>query len=183
VFAIIPSVEAATKAKRARKDSKRTSADRELALRLGTLMRHALGSDGGAVMRAIDQTGLSFVQFKALAVLAEREDEEQTSVKLVAERLGVSVPSASRAVDDLVKRDLATRVEDPNDRRVRRLALTAAGRELTDQLMDARVAGLERFVATLSATERRKLDAALDVLLKREEIADLYRSHARRVRK
>ncbi len=144
-------------------------------------MLHALGS-GGDVMRAIDETGLSFVQVKALVALAGDEGE-QSSVKDVAEGLGVSVPSASRAVDDLVKRGLATRVEDPEDRRLRRISLTAAGSELADQLMSARVAGLERFVATLSAGERRKLDAALEVLLKREEIADLYRSHARRVRR
>jgi DNA-binding MarR family transcriptional regulator len=155
--------------------------DRELAVQLGSFMLATLGSDGGAVMRAIDETGLGFIQFKALVAIAGDESEERCTVKLAAERLGVSVPSASRAVDELVKRGLATRVEDPDDRRVRRVSLTAAGRELSDRVMDARVAGLERFVETLSATERRKLEAALEVLLKREEIADLYRSHGRRV--
>jgi len=146
-------------------------------------MLHALGSHGGEVMRAIDDTGLSFIQVKALMALAGQEEEQRSSVKLLAERLGVSVPSASRAVDDLFKRGLATRAEDPNDRRVRRVSLTAAGRELSDQVMAARVAGLERFVATLSATERRKLDSALEALLKREEIAELHRSHGRRQRR
>jgi DNA-binding MarR family transcriptional regulator len=134
-------------------------------------------------MRAIDETGLSFIQFKALTTVAVGQDEEQCSVKLVAERLGVSVPSASRAVDDLVKRGLVRRVEDPDDRRVRRVSVSPAGRELTGQIFAARVEGLERFVATLSPAERRKLDVALEVLLKREEIDELYRSHARRVRR
>jgi DNA-binding MarR family transcriptional regulator len=174
-------VEAAT-AKKAAKHSKPTAADRDLALRLGALMLHTLGSGGGAVMRAIDDTGLSFIQVKALVSLASDESGEHSSVKDVAEGLGVSVPSASRAVEDLVKRDLATRVEDPDDRRLRRVSLTAAGSEVADQVMAARVAGLERFAETLTATERRKLDAALELLLKREEIADIYRSHARRVR-
>jgi DNA-binding MarR family transcriptional regulator len=146
-------------------------------------MLHALGSDGGAVMRAIDETGLGLVQFKALITLAGHEEEQDAPVKLVAEQLGVSVPSASRAVDELVRRGLASRDEDPDDRRVRRVSLTAAGRELSEQVMAARVAGLERFVATLSAAERHKLDAALEVLLKREEIGDLYRSHGRRLRR
>ncbi len=179
-------VEAATgtKSKRgAGRHSKPTAADHELAVRLGALILHALGSSGGEVMRAIDETRLSLVQFKALMALAGHEDEERSSVKLLAERLGVSVPSASRAVDDLVKRDLASRAEDPEDRRVRRVSLTAAGRELTDHVMAARVAGLERFVTTLSAPERRRLDAALEVLLKRDEIAELRRSHARRLRR
>jgi len=146
-------------------------------------MLHTLGAGGGAVMRAIDDTGLNFIQVKALVTLASDEGEEHSSVKHVAEALGVSVPSASRAVDDLVKRGLASRVEDPDDRRLRRITLTVSGSEVADQVMAARVAGLERFAATLTATERRKLDAALDVLLKREEIADIYRSHARRVRR
>ncbi|MGH2992181.1 MAG: MarR family winged helix-turn-helix transcriptional regulator [Solirubrobacterales bacterium] len=175
-------MEAATKGKRKTGEPRRSAAtDRELAVRLGALMRHALGSDGGAVMRAVDETGLSFIQFKALTTLARDEQDEHSSVKLVAERLGVSVPSASRAVDELVKRGLASRVEDPEDRRVRRVSLTASGRALGDQVMAARVAGLERFVATLSATERRKLDAALEVLLNREEIGELHRSHRRRL--
>jgi DNA-binding MarR family transcriptional regulator len=183
-FASISLVEAAASTKNeggAR--SRTTAADHELAVRLGALMLYALGSDGGAVMRAIDETGLGLIQFKTLIALAGHDEEEHASVKLVAEGLGVSVPSASRAIDELVKRDLVCRDEDPNDRRVRRVSLTAAGRELSDQVMAARVGGLERFVATLSAAERRKLDAALEVLLKREEIADVYRTHGSRLRR
>ncbi len=156
--------------------------DRELAIRLGVLMLHALGSDGGAVMRAIDETGLGMIPFKALAALARTDADGEASVKLVAEELGVSVPSASRAVDDLVKRGLASRTEDPEDRRVRRVALTAAGRKLGDRVMEARVAGLESFVATLTPAERRKLDSALEVLLEREELDELYRTHGSRLR-
>ena len=177
-------MEAATATKgKGGKRSGPTAADHELAVRLGALMLHALGSDGGAVIRAIDETGLGLIQFKALIRLARDDEEGHFSIKLVAEQLGVSVPSASRAVDDLVKRGLATRDEDPDDRRVRRVSLTADGRKLSDQVIAARVAGLERFVATLSAAERRKLDSALDVLLKREEIADLYRAHERKLRR
>jgi DNA-binding MarR family transcriptional regulator len=117
---------------------------------------------------------------KVLVTLAGREDPEPATVKQVSERLGLSVPSASRAVDELVKRSLATRVEDAEDRRVRRVSLTASGRRIADELMAARLAGLERFVGTLSAVERRKLDAALAVLLEREDIAAAYRTHSKR---
>jgi DNA-binding MarR family transcriptional regulator len=145
-------------------------------------MLYALGSDGGAVMRAIDETGLGLVQFKTLVSLAGNPDGEQAPVKQVAERLGVSVPSASRSVEELVKRGLVSRTEDPEDRRVRRVALTPAGQELADEVMAARVAGLEQFAATLTAAERRKLEAAVDVMLKRDEIAEVYRSHAGRLK-
>jgi len=140
----------------------------------------SFGSDGGSVIRAIDESGLGFTQMKALVRLAGHADDEPATVKLVAEQLGISLASASRAVEGLVKRALATRVEDPDDRRVRRVSLTADGQEMADELMAARLAGLERFVESLGADERRKLEAALEVLLRRDDIADIYRTHRKR---
>jgi DNA-binding MarR family transcriptional regulator len=157
--------------------------DRDLALRFGALMMCTLSSDGGAVIQAIDESGLNFPQMKALVVLAGHDDAEPATVKQVAERLGISLASASRAVEVLVRRALATRVEDPDDRRIRRVSLTAEGHAVADELIAARLVGLERFVASLSPLERRKLEAALDVLLEREDIADAYRTHRRRARR
>lgn len=45
-------------------------------------------------------------------------------------RLSVSAPTASGLVDRLAAKGLVARVEDPSDRRVRRIELTATGREL-----------------------------------------------------
>jgi DNA-binding MarR family transcriptional regulator len=175
--AIIPIVEAATKT---HAPARRTSDDRDLALRLGSLMLCTLGSEGGAVIKTIDDTGLNFPQMKALVALAGHDEEPLPTVKAIAERLGISLASASRAVDDLVKRELATRVEDPDDRRVRRVSLTTEGQGIADELMAARLVGLEKFVASLSAVERRKLEAALEVLLKRDDVGDAYRTHRKR---
>jgi len=160
--------------------SRLTTPDRELALRLGSLMLCSMHSDGGAVIRAIDESGLTFPQMKALVTLAAEPAEAPMTVKTVSERVGLSLASASRTVDELVKRSLVSRVEDPDDRRVRRISPTAAGQEIADQLLAARVAGLESFVSTLSAAERRKLDAALEVLLRREDIAKTYEQHRER---
>lgn len=157
------------------------SGDRELALRLGALMLCSFGSDGGAVIRAIDDAGLNFPQMKALVALAGATEDEAMTVNQVAERLGLSLASASRTVDGLVRRALASRAEDPDDRRVRRVSLTAAGQEIADELMAARLAGLEQFVGTLSDIERRKLDAALEVLLRREDISETYKNHRKRM--
>ena len=154
-----------------------------MALRLGSLMLCSFGSDGGSVIRAIDETGLGFTQMKALVKLSSPADEELATVKDLADGLGISLASASRAVDGLVKRDLATRVEDSDDRRVRRVSLTADGQAIADELMAARLAGLERFVETLSADERRKLEAALELLLERDDIAGIYRTHRKRATK
>ena len=56
----------------------------------------------------------------------------------------------------MVRKKLATRVEDPDDRRVKRLALTAKGRRLADRIISARLAGLEEFTGSLEADQRRQ---------------------------
>jgi DNA-binding MarR family transcriptional regulator len=178
-FAIIADMEAARKT--ASPGSPRQESDRELALRLGSFMLCSFGSDGGAVIRAIDGSGLNFPQMKVLVALAGETDAEGATVKEISAQVGLSLPSASRTVDDLVKRALATRSEDPNDRRVRRVGLTAEGHEIADELMAARLAGLEQFVGTLNDIERRKLDDALEVLLRRDDIATAYRNHRKRL--
>jgi DNA-binding MarR family transcriptional regulator len=174
-------MEAATKRHRA--PSPATVDDRELALRFGSLMMCTLSSDGGGVIQAITDSGLSFPQMKALITLAGHTDAEAATVKHVAEELGISLPSTSRAIEDLVRRGLATRLEDPDDRRVRRISLTDEGRGVADELIAARLVGLERFIASLSSVERSKLEGALDVLLERDDIGEAYRSSKKRARR
>jgi len=147
----------------------------ETAAKLGALFRYLFANDGGAQLRAIEDSGLGFSQCKALLLLGELEEgAEPSPLHELASRLGLSVASASRAVDGLVRKRMVTRVEDKQDRRVRRVAITAKGREVVSAVVAARMAGLERFAATLTAAERRKLDTALNALLAREEIARTY---------
>ena len=153
----------------------------ETAARLSALLRHVFLYDRGNQLRVIEESGLSMTQCKALLELGGLgEEAEPRQVGELAERFGVSVPSMSRAVDSLVKGKLATRLEDPDDRRVRRVAITAKGKKLVDTLLVVRQAGLESFAESLSAAQRRKLDAAVDALMDREDIAKAY-EHLREV--
>jgi DNA-binding MarR family transcriptional regulator len=147
----------------------------ETAARISALLRHLFLYDRGNLLRVIEESGLSMTQSKALLELGGLgEATEARQVGDLAEALGVSVPSMSRAVDGLVKKRLATRVEDPEDRRVRRIAITARGKKLVDTLMVVRQAGMETFAASLTAAQRRKLDAAVDALMDRPDIAEAY---------
>lgn len=147
----------------------------ETAARLSALMRHVFLYDRGNQLRVIEESGLSMTQCKALLELGGiGADTEPRQVSDLAETFGVSVPSMSRAVDALVGEGLATRVEDPDDRRVRRVAITEKGKDLVDTLLVVRQAGLEAFAEGLSASQRRKLDAAIDSLMDREDIAKTY---------
>jgi DNA-binding MarR family transcriptional regulator len=138
-------------------------------------MLRCMSADGGMAIRVIDESGLNFIQMKVLMTLSGAE--EPPTLKPIAEGLGLSLPSASRAVDGLVKRDLVARTEHPDDRRQRLLALTAAGHELADKIVAARIEGLEQFASSLSEIERERLGEALDLLLEREEIAAIYHQY------
>jgi DNA-binding MarR family transcriptional regulator len=157
-----------------------TKTTNELAMKLGAIIMRCMGGQSGEVLRVIDESGLSFAQMKGLVDL--QAGDERRTVTALSEELGISVASASRAADGLVRKKLATRVEDPDDRRVKRLALTPKGRELADRIISARLAGLEEFTGSLEAGERKKLESALDALLERPEIAEIYANYERKVR-
>jgi len=157
------------------KASEATPAEQETAARLTALMRHLFLYDRGNQLRVLEDTGLSMTQCKAMLELGGLgRATEPWQLSDLAEHFGASMPSMSRAVDALVKKGLATRVEDPDDRRVRRVKITAKGKELVDTLVTVRQAGIEAFAATLSAAQRRKLDAAVDSLMDRDDIAQTY---------
>ncbi len=148
---------------------------RDCAARLVALQRHLFLYDRGNQLRVLEDSGLSMTQCKALLELGGLGNCPATwQVSDLADVFGASLPSMSRAVDGLVKKGLATRVEDPTDRRVRLVRLTTDGKALVDQMTTMRRNGIEAFAATLTAAQRRKLDAAVDSLMDREDIAKTY---------
>jgi DNA-binding MarR family transcriptional regulator len=148
---------------------------RDTAARLTALLRHLFLYDRGNQLRVIEESGLSMTQCKALLELGGLgQSAEAWQVGDLAEVFGVSVPSMSRAVDALVKKGLVTRVEDPDDRRVRQVRITVPGKDLVETLVAVRQNGMQAFAATLNAGQRRKLDSAVDALMEREDIAQTY---------
>jgi DNA-binding MarR family transcriptional regulator len=135
----------------------------ELAADLLALWRHAIShGDGEAGAYAIfDELDLTLTQVKALCALSR----DELTVKELAERLRLSLPGASRAVDALVSRELLHRREDPADRRQKRLRCTAAGLDALSRLDEARIGGLAAFATTLPAGQCRRLSAALRPVL------------------
>lgn len=167
-------MEPATAAKAA-KGADTEAGIRETATQLGAVISNVFLHDQGEQLAALEESGLTMSQCKALLALAgPGESAEPRHIGEIAERLGLSLPAMSRAADGLVRKRLITRVEDTDDRRVRRIAITSKGEQLVAKLVSLRLASLERFVSTLSAPQRRKLDAALEALLEREEIASTY---------
>jgi DNA-binding MarR family transcriptional regulator len=138
-----------------------TTAASELAADLLALWRHVMRTGAGGAYEIFEQLDVSLTQVKALAALSDGE----LTVKELAERLGLSLPGASRAVDALVSRGLLHRREDPDDRRQKRLRATDAGRDALQRLDEARLAGLAAFAATLPVAKCRRLSGALRPIL------------------
>jgi DNA-binding MarR family transcriptional regulator len=116
-----------------------------------------------------DELDLSITHCKTLHHLDHHGSE--TSVKELAEMLGVSLPATSRTVESLLGRGLLARREDEHDRRVKRVGLTPAGHDAVMRLNGARLADLEQFVSNLTDRERRRVADALAALFSREEVA------------
>ncbi|GAC1325718.1 MAG: MarR family transcriptional regulator [Thermoleophilaceae bacterium] len=107
---------------------------------------------------------LSMSQLRILFMLDRRREE--LALGAVAEAMRpLSIATVSRAVDGLTRAGFVTRTEDQDDRRAKRVAITAAGQEAIAQLDEARRAGLREFAASLGDEERTGLSAALAPIL------------------
>lgn len=121
------------------------------------------------LFEAVGALELTLSQIKLLHHLEDAAHE--LSLKEGAELVHVSLPAASRMVDDLVRRGFVERHEDAEDRRMKRVQVTEAGRSVIRKLNAARLAGLQQFTDSLTDAERRKLAAALSKLLLRADVA------------
>jgi DNA-binding MarR family transcriptional regulator len=121
---------------------------------------------------AIAELDLSFTQIKALCTMDI--DASEPSVKGLAEAMKVSLPAMSRAVDGLYERGFVDRYEDREDRRMKRICLTDAGRVVTGTLNEARLIGMREFLTSLSEEQSQALAKALELILEdRPELAAL----------
>ena len=121
------------------------------------------------LFRMVGELELTLTQIKLLQHL-EGAGHELT-LKEAAELVAVSLPAASRTVDDLFRRGYVLRHEDTEDRRMKRVSLTDSGRAVLLRLNAARLQGLEQFTASLEDSERAALANALRKLLAHERIA------------
>jgi DNA-binding MarR family transcriptional regulator len=126
----------------------------------------------------IAELDLSVTQLKALCALDA--DREERSVKALAESMSVSMPTMSRAVDGLVERGFVLRDEDPVDRRMKRVRLTHAGREVPLALNRARLSALQELIGSLTDEEAGALDQALTLILERRSEIAAHRATAER---
>ncbi len=145
------------------------TSEQALASDLYAVVVHLHKNCAADLFEAVGALDLSFTQIKLLHYLGDADEE--LTLKQAAEAVHVSLPAASRMVDDLVRRGFVERREDPEDRRMKRVRVTDSASAVVRKLNAARLSGLEEFARGLTDPERSVLATALDELLKRPDVA------------
>ena len=136
----------------------------QLSALLAPLWAYLNRKSSADLFRMVAELDSSFSQVKMLFLL---EDGGEHSVKEIADRLGLSLPAASRAVDGLSQRGYVTRRESAMDRRSRLVALTDDGRAVVERVLRSRLQTLEAFADELTPAERDCLYTALLPIVER----------------
>ena len=119
----------------------------------------------------VRESGFSMSQLGALFHLHHKGSSD---VSGMGDHLGVTSAAVSQMLDRLVDQGLIRRTEDPNDRRVKQIALTEKGRQVLDAGIRARVSWLDDLGKDLSDQEKAQITAAVSLLI--EKAAQLDQS-------
>jgi DNA-binding MarR family transcriptional regulator len=135
---------------------------KQLAAELLAFWHFLMKGGAPALYQLLDELELNMTQIKTLHALADSGRE--VTVKELAERLGMSLPTTSRTVDSLLRRGFLERREDEHDRRVKQVGITPAGRDAVERIDTVRLVSLADYTATLSPEQRSALYDALSSL-------------------
>jgi DNA-binding MarR family transcriptional regulator len=93
--------------------------------------------------------------------------EGRCGVTELGNHLDVSSAAASQMLERLVQQDLILRMEDPDDRRVKKIVLTDKGERLLKDGIRAHQSWVEELTQTLAPDEKDTIRVALKVLIEK----------------
>lgn len=114
-----------------------------------------------AEMRKHKPADMSVPQFRTLIYLHKHHG---VSLSEVAEHMGLTLPSASKLIDGLVKKIFVAREVSPEDRRRATLSLTAEGQAALQRVRHDALAQMASMLATLNEDERIVMTHAMRIL-------------------
>lgn len=135
---------------------------------IGEMMSHIHRRSAGDTLAILNDAGLTMAQLVALHVL---EYGGTRTVSAIAACLRLSPAATSHLIDRLVGQAFVGRVEDPEDRRQKRLTITTAGRKLIDRVQHGRTREMSEVVARLSPEVRGQFGQVLVRVI--EELSSL----------
>ena len=104
------------------------------------------------------ETGIDDTDFRILEALLSKGP---LPVNAIGPKVFLTPGSISTAVDRLVERDLVSRVESPEDRRVRVVSLTPKGKRLIAPIFRKHAAEIKKVFADANAKELQILESVL----------------------
>ncbi len=115
------------------------------------------------------ENGLSMTQLGALFQLRRKGAADVSSI---GDHLGITSAAASQMLDRLVQQRLVIRSEDPNDRRVKNIALTDKGLFALQESTNARQMWLKEMDKVLTSGEKEQVVAALEIMIQKARQLD-----------
>lgn len=109
--------------------------------------------------------------FGQLRVLFHLRDEGPVSVGALADRLGVSLASASETIDRIERHQFVVRHHRENDRRIVDCRLSERGEWLVEEIAGVRLAGMRRVLGVLTPEELTEFDRLIRLIAERLEAA------------
>ena len=123
-------------------------------IRVWLILRKAAKAVEQNAINSVSRLGLGLSDFAVLELLLHKGPQ---AVNVIGKKVLLTSGSITTAVDRLESRKLVRRGGDPNDRRSRIVALTAAGRDLIERAFGQHAADMETALAVLAPTERATL--------------------------
>jgi DNA-binding MarR family transcriptional regulator len=120
----------------------------DLAAMLAPLVRELMAAE----LPVLKAHGVSMWGYSVLLALDHSTVRTQAAL---AEAIGADKTRIIPTLDELQDKGYIERKPDPDDRRVRLLAITESGRAVKDAVQEEIQQGEERWLGTLSASDRR----------------------------
>lgn len=118
----------------------------------------------GDTLESVAELDLSFTQARIVLTLAHHE--HPLAIGDLADMVGLSAASTGRNVENLVQKDLVERTENPEDRRVKLVALCPAGRAVAESHVKAKEDAVRTMLDDLDSDQCLALIEALKPLVK-----------------
>lgn len=134
---------------------------------LGELLQRCADRWSERLVERCASAGHPGVTATTCRVLSPLFESDELPISVVGERAGLAKSSMTTIVRRLAREGWVRVIEDPDDQRVKRLALTPRGRELERAIGDAATRLRHRVTATLGPRGQRDLHRTLERLHER----------------
>jgi DNA-binding MarR family transcriptional regulator len=113
--------------------------------------------------RFVKASGFTIPQFFLLMHLRHHAN---CGISDLSEHMEISNAAVSQLVDKLVHAGLLERIENPDDRRAKKISLSPKGKELIEQGIQERYRWVEELEANLTMAEKEKINEALTLMVR-----------------